>query len=47
MRKTSTNNYQTSKLLIRIFENSTDYYNAYATMFYNFYLDFRNIGVIE
>ena len=31
---------------VRIFENSTDYYNAYATMFYNFYLDFRNIGVI-
>ena len=31
---------------IRIFEDTTDYYNAYATMFYNFYLDFRSVGII-
>lgn len=31
---------------IRAFMDTTDYYNAYATMFYNFYLDFRLIGVI-
>ena len=31
---------------VKIFSESDDYYNAYATMFYNFYIDFRDIGVI-
>lgn len=31
---------------VRIFTNTNDYYNAYATLFYYFYLDFRYIGVI-
>lgn len=31
---------------VRIFMDSTDYYNAYATMFYNFYLDYKEIGII-
>ena len=31
---------------VRVFGYSTDYYNAYSTMFYNFYLDFREVGVI-
>ena len=31
---------------LKIFQNSKNYYNAYATMFYNFYLDFKIIGVI-
>lgn len=31
---------------VRVFEDTTDYYNAYSTMFYNFYLDFKDIGVI-
>lgn len=31
---------------VKIFSESKDYYNAYATMFYNFYMDFRDIGVI-
>ena len=31
---------------LRIFQDSKNYYNAYATLFYNFYLDFKFIGVI-
>ena len=30
---------------IRAFMDTKDYYNAYATMFYSFYLDFRWIGI--
>lgn len=31
---------------VRIFMDSKDYFNAYSTMFYNFYLDFKEVGVI-
>lgn len=31
---------------VKIFKDSPDYYNAYGTMFYNFYLDFRVFGII-
>lgn len=30
---------------VKVFKNSPDNYNAYCTMFYNFYLDFRTFGV--
>lgn len=31
---------------LRIFNDSKNYYNAYGTMFYNFYLDYKAVGVI-
>ena len=31
---------------VRVFLDTKDYYNAYATLFYYFYLDFRYVGVI-
>ena len=34
------------KKWIKVFANSKDYYNAFCTIFYYFYMDFRLIGVI-
>lgn len=31
---------------VKIFQDTKDYYNAYATLFYYFYLDFRYVGVV-
>lgn len=31
---------------LKIFNSSTDYYNAYSTIFYYFYLDFGTLGIL-